>query len=247
MGIFSSKNRALLATMTNEPFQPVRLYYSVPGRAFVIKKLRKLECMVEVPSEGCWQWLFEAEAASLRFFGGYDDVPKKRRPIIIGRIRVPRSGGMTFETNSIPRAIEGARFFHPRLGPKVVAMRCRVVNRCFAGDEGEPNTLLDTLDRDVTVIDPRVAEARFERDFEGVRTMEDFERVAVAIFEQRIKKKEDVPLVEDFPLAPEEETPDFKHLEMTLRLRAIRAMEHWNGNTHLTLAAIIKRAVDANT
>jgi hypothetical protein len=41
--------------------------------------------MVEIPSERCWQWLFHAEAASLRFpAGSYDDVPKAKRPIVLG-------------------------------------------------------------------------------------------------------------------------------------------------------------------
>jgi hypothetical protein len=90
-----SKNKCLLATMTNEPFQPVRLYYSIPDRSFVTGKLRALKCMIEVPPERCWQWLFHAEAASLRFpAGGYDDVPKERRPIVLGRIRFPKNDGI---------------------------------------------------------------------------------------------------------------------------------------------------------
>ncbi len=51
-------------------------------------------------------------------------------------------------------------------------------------------------------------------------------------------------MVEDFPLAPEEETPDFSHLSMALRFRSARAIEHWRGNTHLTLTAIIVRTVE---
>jgi hypothetical protein len=243
----SSKERRLLVTMTNEPFQPARLYYSVPDPSLVIRTLKALQCMVEVPSERCWQWLFHAEAASLRFpAGDYDSVPKAKRPIVLGRIRFPEHGAMTLETNSLERAIEGARFFAPRLGPEVVAMRCRMVNRCFAAHEGQPDTLMATLDHGVTVIDPRVAEAATKRLFAGVRSMEDMERAAAASLEQRLKNKEDVPLVEDFPLAPEEETPDFKHLATTLRLRFARAVEHWRGNTHLTLTAIIVRMVEQN-
>src|SRR5437762_9258605 len=137
------KERHLLVTMTNEPFQPARLYYSVPDQALVIRKLKALQCMVEVPSERCWQWLFHAEAASLRFpAGSYDDVPEAKRPIVLGRIRFPAHGTMTLETNSFERAIEGARFFAPRLGPEVVAMRCRMVNRCFAAHEGQSDRLM---------------------------------------------------------------------------------------------------------
>ncbi len=238
------QDRRLLATMTNEPFQPVRLYYAIPDRAFVTKKLRGLKCMVEIASERCWQWLFHAEAASLRFFAGYDEVPKERRPIVLGRIRFPKSGGMTLQTNSIPRAIEGARFFGPRFGPDIVAMRCRVVNRCFAADEGDPDQLLKTLDQNVTVIDPRGAEAAFMREFKGVRTVQDAERVAEESLERRLKSREDVPLVEDFPLAPEEETPDFRDLATGLQLRIVRAVEHWRGNKDLTLTALIVRTVE---
>ena len=243
----AKKQRRLLATMTNEPFQPVRLYYSIPDRSFVVEKLRTLKCMVQAPHERCWQWLFHAETASLRFTaGGYHDVPKEKRPIVLGRIRFPKPGGMTLQTNSIDRAIAGARFFAPRLGPEVVAMRCRVVNRCFAANEGQPDKLMARLDRDVTVIDPREAEAAARREFEGVRSHRDAERAAAEFLERRIKSEEDVPLVEDFPLAPEEETPDFRDLATRLQLRLLRVFEHWRGNTHLTLPAIIMRTVEEN-
>jgi hypothetical protein len=241
-----TKKRQLLATMTGEPFQPVRLYYSIPDRSFVIKKLQTLKCMVEVPHEQCWQWLFDAESKSLLFPGGYNDVPKEKRPIVLGRISFRNNGGMMLQTNSLSRAIEGAKFFGHRFGPKVVAIRVRLVNRCFAGDEGDMSVLMKTLDKDVAVIDPREAEEEFKRDFEGVRTVEDYNRAAKVNVERKLKNREDVPMVEDFPLAPEEETPDFRDLTITLRLRGIRALEHWNGNTHLTLAAIIVRMVEQN-
>jgi hypothetical protein len=241
-----SEDRRLLATMTNEPFQPVRLYYSIPDRSFVTEKLRALKCMVDVPPEQCWQWLFHAEAASLRFAAGYDNVPKEKRPIVLGRIRFPKSDGMTLDTNSILRAIEGARFFAPRFGPEVVAMRCRVVNRYFAAEEGRLDELMKALDQNVIVIDPREAEAAFRREFRGVRTTEDAARSLAESLDRRLQSKDDVPMVEDFPLAPEEETPEFHDLATGLHLRLIRAHEHWRGNTHLTLAAIIARTVEEN-
>jgi hypothetical protein len=232
--------------MTGEPFQPVRLYYSIPDCLFVVKKLRAMKCMLDVPPERCWQWLFQGEVAALRFPGGYDAVPKEKRPIVLGRISFPKNDGMILQTNSIPRAIEGARFFGPRLGPEVIAMRCRVVNRCFAADEGKLDELMKTLDSDVTVIEPREAEAAVTREFAGVRTPQDAERAAAEFVERRLKSKEDVPLVEDFPLVPEEETPEFGGLATSLQLRGVRALEHWQGNTHLTLAAIIVRTVKEN-
>lgn len=239
-----ARDRRLHVTMTNEPFQPVRLYYAVVDRARVIGKLAELRCVVEAPSERCWQWLFHAETASLRFLGGgHDDVPEHRRPIVLGRIRFPAHRIMTLETNSIERAIAGARFFAPRFGPAAVAMRCRLVNRYFVAHEGQPDQLMATLDHDVTVIDPRVAEAALEHDLAGVQSLQDADRVLAESLEQRLKSKDDVPMVEDFPLAPEEETPELTHLATALQFRFVRALEHWRGNTDLTLAAIILRTV----
>ena len=240
------KGPPLLVTMTKEPFQPVRLYYRIPSRTAVISKLRGLECMVEEPRERCWQWLYYGEAKSVRFaMGGYDDVPAERQPIVLGRIRFPKHGGMTLQTNSTDRAVQAARFFAARLGPRVVASRCRVVNRYFTADQGTPEQLMNYLDREVTVVDPRDAEAAMEEDFEGVSSMADFERVAAQRMERMLAEGKDVPLVEDYPLAPEEETPDFQHLATGLGFRFHRAYEHWQGNTHLTLTAIIMRTVQA--
>jgi hypothetical protein len=243
-GANTAAGKILLVTMTREPFQPVRLYYSIPGRSFVTERLRNLKCVVEAPAERCWQWLYHAEAASLQIAAGFDVVPVERRPIVLGRIRFPKTGGMTIQTNSIDRAVAAARFFAPHIGPEVVAMRCRVVNRCFSAGEGDPDDLMKTLDQDVTVIDPRVAEARFEREFKGVRTWEDAERAASESLQKQLAEKKDVPLVEDYPLAPEEETPEFRDLATGLGFRFVRALEHWNGNTDLTLTAIIMRTVE---
>jgi hypothetical protein len=241
----ASPKDSLLLTLTNEPFQPVRLYYSIPDRASVCKHLRGLECMVETPRDQCWQWLFQAEAASLRFAGGFDDVPKERRPIVLGRIRFPKDGSMmTLQTNSIQRAIGAAGFFAPYLGPQSGLVRCRLVNRLFAGEEGSPKELAKILDRNVTVVDPRESEEAFNRDFKGVTSMEEAERMASESLKRRLESKKDVPMVEDFPLAPEEESSDFRDLTLTLQLRLIRAMEQWQGNAELTLPSLIIRLVN---
>lgn len=229
--------------MTNEPFQPVRIYYSIPDRSHVTERLRGLECMLDVPEEECWQWLFDVEADSLVFASCFDAVPEERRPIVLGRFRFPTSERMTFDTNSILRAIEAAKFFGPRFGREVVAMRCRVVNRFFAAEEGNHVSLMKTLDQNVTVVDPREAEEALNRELAG-RTMEDAKRAVGSFLDRKIKNGDDVPLIEDFPLVREEETPEFKHLATSLHFRLVRALEHWKGNTHVTLAAIIMRAVE---
>lgn len=110
------------------------------------------------------------------------------------------------------------------LGSKVVARRARIVNRYFDGAEftGNLADLDKHLDQNVTVVDPRVAEAKLDEYLAGAKTPEQAKRAYDRYHEDRRRDRRDVPLVEDFPLAPQEETPDFLHLSITLRLRIFR-------------------------
>jgi hypothetical protein len=224
--------RSVLCTITGEPFQPARLYYSMPNKAMIIRQLRELDCMDEDREGVRWVWLYQAEVRGLTFGLPYKEIPAEAHPIVIGSFRFPKTGGMVLEVRSFERAIAAARFFGPRLGPRVVLRRARVLNRWFQTSEvnrGLEN-LDSSLDRNVTVIDQREAERQLEAD------------LASGEFQsQNPRAKKYLPEVEDFPLAPQEETEDFTHLNLTLQLRAVYAHEHWKGNTHLTLRDIIMR------
>jgi len=239
-------DRVLLTTVTGEPFQPVRLYYSIPAKVGVIRVFAALRCMQEDRKGGRWGWLYQGEAEALTFGRPHAELPPEVHPVVIGVIRFPKKGGMTLEVRSFERAIVAAKFFGPILGAHVVARRARVINRFFEGTEvaGGLEQLDRNLDQNVTVIDPRVAEERMEQYLAGARTQEEKQRALDRYYEDRRRARRDVPLVEDFPLAPEEETPDFMHLAMTLRLRSLRAYEHWNGNTSVTLQDIIYRLAE---
>jgi len=235
----TTPQKPLLATTTNEPFQPVRIYYAVPDVGALKAKLQTLACMNVDPTSNCLEWLFDHEAASLRFPGTFEDVPLAKRPIVLGRLQFPRKTAMTLQTNSISRAIEGARFFGARLGPLAVALRARLVNRCFAASEGGITELAKSLDQDVVVVDPREGEMVLERAFKALKTRE-----SMLQFFKESQIGEDVPLVEDLQLNPEEETPAFDTLATTLNLRAIRAWEHWQGHTEVTLGSLIRKATE---
>lgn len=242
-----NRTRTLLATLTQEYFMPVRITYEVHDSESVERRLRALRCMAWVPLEGCWQWLYEAEAARLPIGKGYEVVPRERRPIVLGRIRFPERGVMTLQVNSPERAIEGARFFASCLGTGVLERRVRIVNRLFGADEGTFTELVGHLDRNVTVVHPSEIEEELLRDIEPDMPLEERRRIGMRNMMAVASRLNDVPPVEDFPLRPEEETPDFRDLSLTLRLRSVRAMEHWLGNTHVTLQDVITAATMAAT
>lgn len=239
-------DRVLLTTSTGEPFQPVRLYYAIPAKPLVTRALSGLRCMEEDPEGRRWNWLYAAEADGLTFARPRAELPPEVHPVVIGVLRFPKKGGMTLEVRSSDRAIAAAKFFAPLFGPRVVLERARIINRFFEGTElaGGLEQLDRHLDQNVTVIDPRVAEEKMQQYLAGARTQDEKRRALDRYYEDKRRENRDVPLVEDFPLAPEEETPDFMHLAMALRLRSLRAYEHWNGNTGVTLQDVIYRLAE---
>lgn len=234
-------DRKLIITSTGEPYQPVRLTYSIPGKAFVTNIFSQLECMEE-RENGQWRWYFVAEAEDLELGAYSQERLEDDEAVAIGFIRFPKKSTMIIEVRSVLRAIAAAKFFGPILGPKVVARRARIVNRYFDGSEltGNVAELDKHLDQNVTVVDPRVAEAKLDEYLAEAKTADQAKRAYERYYEERRQERRDVPLVEDFPLAPREETLDFKHLTITLELRMFRAHEHWNGNP-VILRDIIER------
>ena len=232
--------RQLLVTTTGEPLQPVRLYYTIPNKRAVTRVFERLRCMVDTKAEG-WLWHYEDEAAAMALSKRPEDLPSEVRPIIVGSLRFPSKDTMVLHVRSFDRAIEAAKFFGPLLGPQVVLRRARLLNRFL--DAAENARGLDHIDRmldkDVVTIDPAEMEAKLAAAFAAYATPE---AAYAAVAEER--KKVDVPTVEDFPLAPEEETEDFQHLMLTLRFRAIRCFLHWKGNTTITLSEVIRRVVE---
>jgi hypothetical protein len=127
-------NRTLLMTVTAEPFTPVRLYFTYPNRSAVAKVFRRLRCMDEDTGVGCWVWLYEREAAKLRFGQPREKLDPKVHPIVIGRFFLEKEG-MYLAVRSVDRAVQAALFFKPLFGPEVVLARARVINRLFEARE----------------------------------------------------------------------------------------------------------------
>jgi hypothetical protein len=209
----------------------------------VTRRLSHLKCVGRDADHGGFVWLYQAEAAPLVFFVGWDAVPAEKQPLVLGRLHFPSNREMTLQVNSIPRALAAARYFAPHLGDQVVLQRGRVVNRCFAARDGTMDELLGLLDQNVTVIDPEQTVRELTAVLRSLPRTGDLEQRASELLEQRLNK-DDVPLVEDFPLWPEEETPNFDRLSFLLQVRLVRAVEHWKGNTELTLTKLITRLTE---
>src|SRR4051794_21355298 len=77
-------DQPLLATMTGEHFQPVRLHYKVLDRTGLLRAFEGLRCLEHDPGRKRWVWLYAHEARRLRFQKSHAQFPKDVHPIVIG-------------------------------------------------------------------------------------------------------------------------------------------------------------------
>jgi hypothetical protein len=230
-------------TQTGEPHQPVRLYWKVRNRSAVLSVFRGLSCVwKDADRAGYWIWVHDDEASSVPLSKRPDEVPEIYRPIALARISFPEAGRMIMRLRSAERAIGAALFFSPRLGQNATPDRIRILNRLVTADEARqgPDFPDRLLDQRVAVIDPEAEFRRREAFLDAAPTIAEKRRAYEE--DARARRGHDVPEVEDFPLAMEEETEDFTHLKTTLRLRMARAVDRWSGKT-VTLRDLIYRAL----
>lgn len=235
----------LVTTTTGEVMQPVRLYYELTParRAAVVRILDGIRSVGRAPGGTRWGWWHRNEAKSLDFSAFAERARPSQEPVVLATIDLPRASGMEITVRSHHRAVLAARFFGRRLGDRVRLVRVRVLNRFLVPEDvsAGPDAVDDLLDEDVVVIDPSVAETAWAEALEEHRArspgmLPDLEALSAAVAE---RTGPDVPMVEDLPLHPDEESPTFSSLKLTLDLRFMRALEHFEGRTEVTLRQII--------
>jgi len=199
--------REHLRTSSGEPFQPIRLYYETPSMSHARQRLKRLRCLQNAGAE--MAWLYEREAKELKF-----EVSSMPPPpgTVIGRFRFQSPTVLTLQLRSLPRAREAVPFFAKVLGAQVRLSRVRIVNRFFEHSEVSKGlSELDAeLDHNVTVCDAPMMNG--------------------ATNELLMTKAFDVPPVEDSPV-PWDDSRDFVFFRHALNLRALRALEHFNGSS----------------
>ncbi len=242
-----SDKKTLLVTTTGEPYQPVRLKWTVPSKAYCLQRLKKLECVGLDAETNLLTFWNIAEAQQLKLgtshgLPGAAPRPLDGRLVILGTFRFPDVTSLVLEVRSIPRATEIARFLRPLLGASGKLVRARVVNRWFAASEladGLPE-LDKWLDRNVTVIRWEDAADEMEAFINRGKTPK--KRQALWAQWHDAHRKIDVPLVEDFPCHPEDENDQMGDLANTLNFRFVRASRHWAGEK-VTLTQVIEQIV----
>jgi hypothetical protein len=141
------KDEPILATMTGENFQPVRLHYRVFDHNGLLRAFRKLRCVARDQTRPRWVWLYDHEARGLRFRRSYAEFPPHLRPVILGSFFERGNDRLLLDTRSCERAVHAIPFFDRHI-PRTVARvtDAEVVNKLFPATgnaELTPDRLFD--------------------------------------------------------------------------------------------------------
>ncbi len=230
---------SLLATMTGEHFQPVRLHYKVRNRPGLVRAFEKLRCLEYDPTRKRWVWLYAHEAKTLRFRRSYAEFPKELHPIVIGAFFLRSKETLLLDLRSCERALLAIPFFDQHLPRKLVELEdAEVVDRLFPATEANLKLTPDALfDRQIgTGLDPEALVRRLAEKTADVQDPE--EKLRIALEDLQSRAKEPLPEIERFPVHYAEDGID--GLTLALRLRQLVAMQHWLGHPGYTLGDAIQ-------
>src|SRR5208283_712534 len=131
-----SSDKPILATMTGEYFQPVRLHYRVFDQANLARAFETLRCVARDPTQQRWVWLYEDEAKKLQFNQSYAQIPKHLHPLVLGSFFPRAKDTLLLDLRSCERALLAIPFFDTYLPRGTVKVtEAEVVNKLFSAIE----------------------------------------------------------------------------------------------------------------
>ena len=225
----------LLMTITEEYFQPARIYYDVYDQGSLQKIFLDLHCIDFDDQKNRWVWNYTDEAKGIHFKLSWSDIPKEAHPLVIGSLYVPRENQMYIDVNSFERIPEAVRFFSDRIDRDIAEVtHAQLYNKLSHVRDGIPNhhklfeeILSHRPDPDAE-ISAAIAEAKKSDNLEkfGEQFFKD-------LHEKSTEKMETIETIKiHYEIGQEEEC--LATLQNSLRMRTVIAGEHDRGNTDFT-------------
>ncbi len=242
--------KTLVTTTTGEPYQPARIYYQVFNRKTVTGALNKLRCINYDLSSDFWEWGYEFESQKLRFENSYHNIPKERRPILIGRFHFKDDETLILDVRSLDRITKALEFFDKRINRRAaIATHIVIMNKLFAVEELPNRELYPNHDFLFEHEDTKLLRQQKAKEMEQVMAMLDKvedEEEKMSILSEHLDKiaHKELPEIEELPVHHNEGKEGFLQLRLTLALRQRVAEEHWEGNKKYNLFDAIESFVE---
>ena len=227
----------VLATLTGEYYQPVRLHYRVLDQPGLQRAFETLRCLDFDRTQTRWVWLYDHEAKGLQFKQSYADLPAEARPIVLGSIFLRDEDQLLLDLRSCERTILAVPFFDKHIPRSVATLtEASVVNSLFSAENRtlKPESHFDH--QPSTFINPQDLVERAKSLTAGIRNP--LKRLKVVMDDMGATARLPLPEIERFPVHYYEEGID--GFTLTLTIRQIVAREHWLGNTKYTTQDAIR-------
>ena len=228
----------ILATITGEYFQPVRLHYRVLDHEGLHRAFKKLRCLDYDTTQKRWVWLYEHEAKTLRFKRSYVQIPRHLHPMVIGSIFLRGNDRLHLDLRSCERAMLAIPFFDEHLPRSVAKVReAEVVNKLFSAAENQkltPDILFDN--QESVFCDPEAIIRRIKELTAHVQDPE--EKINIVCEDLESQLRQPLPEFERLPIHYYED--GIQGITTSLQLRQVVALQHWLGNSDYTMFDVMR-------
>lgn len=241
--LFKKTTEPELTTITDEPYQPARIYYQVGQKNAVLGRFKRLRCIEHDVTHNRWLWLYTQEAKNLKFFQSYQDIPKEHRPVVLGYFTFEGDLQLRLDVCSLERVIAAISFFDQKINRRLAQVKkIKVVNKLFPATSTE-----EEISRHHTIffeqreaVNPKDEMAKLEEIASQYEDEEERREATFAYFE-KIKKKT-LPEIEEI----ETDFYEFgiESIAMCLSMKTIEARQHWRGNKNFSQSDIIETLLE---
>jgi hypothetical protein len=236
----------LLMTITEEFFQPARIYYDVYDQVALQDIFLGLKCMDYDDQKNRWVWNYTDEAKKIQFKRSCSEIPKESHPLVIGSLYAPNENQMYIDVNSFERVPAAIRFFGDRINQKIAEVtHIQLYNKISRIRDGIPDhhklfeKILNNRPDPDAEMHALIAEAKKSGNLEELRNQ---------FFKEQFKKSqhkmdiiETIKVYYDFG----HEEDCLETVQAGLRMRTAIAIEHDSGNTDFTVSDFLNKVLNS--
>ena len=239
----------LVKTLTDELFQPVRLYYTIYNKPKLIAHFKNLKCIDYDADldEGILMYIEEATDFNLNV--APNKIPKKAQPLIIAKLFIEDKNTLLIDLRSIERAAEIILFMDKHISQTVIKItHAAIYNKLISTSHRKfkdiTNIDYDDLfnEKRITFNDPEKKISETKAIFASHKNKEE----AIKALSQKTEDdaKKPLPEVEKFPIYYYEE--GITHFKTACQFRQIIATQHFLGEKNFSFHDLIQELLYKN-
>jgi hypothetical protein len=239
----------LVKTLTNELFQPMRLYYVIHNKTELIIYFKQLKCINHSSYLDNWMLMYTEEAAHIELKVSPNKIPKEARPLVIGALYIKDKKTLLIDVRSVERAEKIIEFVDRKIPRSIIEItHTAIYNKLVVASPNDPESVRD-IDYDEIFDDQRMVVIDPEKTLQEMKAISekynDKSEVIKAIAQKSEEDfKKPLPEVEKFPIHFYEE--GISGFRATCQFHQAIAVQHFLGNKDFSYYDLIQQVVYKN-